>query len=327
MIELAIIGAGNVGTRHLQALAKLRRPSRVIVVDPSPAALALAATRFAEMPSGVTTMSYAQSLGAIDWRLDVAIVSTNADVRAQVVRELLSQTSVGALLLEKVLFTKPSDYSEIGRLLEKREVKAWVNCARRAWPFYRDLKERLKSGMIREVNVSGTDWGLGCNSIHMLDIGAWLSGSKGYAITTVNLDNDTRPSKRPGFIELTGAFSGVFKDGPVFHIAAWPARDGAGMPFMLQIIADDLVCIIREEERFAWIADKRSGWKWQEIPCDIVLQSDLTHLVVEEILDRNTAPLTVYEEAAALHGPMLAAFMNHLQARDAKTVILSCPIT
>ena len=327
MNRLAVIGAGNLGSRHLQALAKLKRPSEIVVVDPDQVALERAAARFAEMRGNARSVAYVRSISEIGGDLDIAIIATNADIRADVIRELLSQKHVRGLLLEKVLFTKPNDYADVARVLRRHSVKAWVNCARRAWPFYRQLRERLAASVVREVSVSGVEWGLGCNGIHMLDLVAWLCRSNSYTIDSARLDDATRPAKREGFIEFTGAFSGAFQNGTIFRIASWPAGPASGMPFLLQVVADDLVCIVREDEGRAWVADGRSDWEWQEIPFQVVLQSNLTHHVVEEILAEGTAPLTTYDDSAALHGPMLAAFIQHLQARSPAATIVECPIT
>src|SRR5262245_42311402 len=217
MTRLAIVGAGNLGSRHLQAIAKLTRPAEVTVIDPDQATLDLAAKRFDEVRSSKVSANYSRSLDALEHDIDVAIIATNADVRAQIVRELISLKHLGALLLEKVLFTKPGDYRDVAFLVRERSIKAWVNCARRAWPFYRRLHERLASSVVREVNVSGVDWGLGCNAIHMLDLAAWLSRSSSYTVDSVTLDNEIRPAKRRGFVEFTGALSGSFENGPVFR--------------------------------------------------------------------------------------------------------------
>ena len=50
MHQIAIIGAGQLGSRHLQGLAKLQLPCQVHVVDPSPKSLEVARQRFAETP-------------------------------------------------------------------------------------------------------------------------------------------------------------------------------------------------------------------------------------------------------------------------------------
>ena len=51
MHSIAIIGAGQLGSRHLQAIARLTMPARVYLVDPSDAARDVARQRFGEMPA------------------------------------------------------------------------------------------------------------------------------------------------------------------------------------------------------------------------------------------------------------------------------------
>ena len=41
--KVAVVGAGNIGSRHLQALVKFDQPLEIHVVDPSPDALGRAA--------------------------------------------------------------------------------------------------------------------------------------------------------------------------------------------------------------------------------------------------------------------------------------------
>ena len=49
MIHCAIIGAGQIGSRHLQALCKLESPARVALVDPSDESLQTASDRYIEV--------------------------------------------------------------------------------------------------------------------------------------------------------------------------------------------------------------------------------------------------------------------------------------
>ena len=51
MIHCAIIGAGQIGSRHLQALCQFEKPIRVDLVDPSDESLQTAQSRFEEVIS------------------------------------------------------------------------------------------------------------------------------------------------------------------------------------------------------------------------------------------------------------------------------------
>ena len=48
--RIAIIGAGQLGSRHLQGLTKIKQDIHITVIDPNPSALEIARQRFVEMP-------------------------------------------------------------------------------------------------------------------------------------------------------------------------------------------------------------------------------------------------------------------------------------
>ena len=145
MRNLVLIGAGQLGSRHLQALSKVNFPTKIEVVDPLPASLDVARSRFNEMPfnPNISGINFYSSLNDISKEIDLAIVATNADVRADVIRMLISSCNVKNLVLEKVLFQKVEDYVEILSLLEGDGINAWVNHPRRMFQFYKKLKQLL----------------------------------------------------------------------------------------------------------------------------------------------------------------------------------------
>ena len=58
--------------------------------------------------------------------------------------------------------------------------------------------------------------------------------------------------------------------------------------------------------------DATSGWKWREEKVSQIRQSNLTHLVVAEMIDHGRSVLPSYAESAALHLSMLEVFLRHL---------------
>ncbi len=91
MRTIAVIGAGQLGSRHLQAIAKIDIPVEVQVIDPSHESLNIAKERFDQIPlnPNVNRVSFSESLDDVHSEIDVCIVATNSDVRALVIKELL----------------------------------------------------------------------------------------------------------------------------------------------------------------------------------------------------------------------------------------------
>src|SRR5262249_20161570 len=98
--HILIVGAGAIGARHLQGLARIPRPLRVDVVGPSAGARERAAVLLAEV-GGLRGggAHYHADLSAVA-APDLAIVATNARERAGVVAEL-TRLGVRRFLLEK----------------------------------------------------------------------------------------------------------------------------------------------------------------------------------------------------------------------------------
>ncbi|MDA8226237.1 MAG: Gfo/Idh/MocA family oxidoreductase [Desulfitobacterium hafniense] len=325
MVKLAIIGAGQLGGRHLQALALIDRKARIQVVDTSPASLELAKARFCEVhgSGNVQDVELHKSINDLWDDLDLVIVATNANVRSMVVEELLHTKKTKYIILEKVLFQKLKDYTAIAELLKSKKVKSWVNCPKRIWPFYQQLKEKFKGVEKVEYNVSGSDLGIGCNAIHYIDNLAFLIGQDQFTFFNDQLDPDTISSKRAGFIEFTGTLQGITDKRSRISISSY---NGGDAPLIIQIKSEKVRCLIMEDQGRALVSEKENNWIWQEVNFTVPYQSQLTHIVVQEILDTEKCDLPDFNEAAKLHVPMLETLIKHLQ-KECSGEKEICPIT
>jgi hypothetical protein len=323
--RLALIGAGRLGSRHLQALAKSEHPFAIDVVDTSEESLRSAKERFLEITGNFDgkKIEYHESLANIHSELDLCIIATTSDMRARVTRELLRSKSVRNIIFEKVLFQSLSEYEEIAGLLKDLKINAWVNCTRRIYPFYKDLKSRFSPEDRMFLVASGGEWGLACNSIHLIDFMAFLSENLDYTLRTDALDHQVRESKRKGFIELTGTLRGYFSNGNelILHSSA-----GSNAPLLISIYRSDAEIIVDEEKGIARMSLESNGWNWEDIEFSVPYQSDLTHKVVEEIIKEGICGLTPFEESVKLHKPLLKALLEHLSSIRGE-VIDVCPIT
>jgi predicted dehydrogenase len=162
MKKIAIIGAGQLGSRHLQGLAKSNVEITIEVVEPFESSRQTAKLRFEEMPynNNIKRINFFENIQDLSSKLDIVIVATNADVRYEVVKELLEKKDVEYLILEKVLFQKIDDYHKVEKLLKETKTKCWVNHPRRMYPFYKSLKEKLLLCKNINFSVSGGAWDL-----------------------------------------------------------------------------------------------------------------------------------------------------------------------
>ncbi len=306
MKNICIIGAGEIGSRHLQALARVTTPLRIFVIDPQETSLKAAAGRYKEIPEAAPhRVTYEQAVPTHLPPLDIAIVATTSAHRRLAIESLLRQTSVSTFILEKLLFDRRDDYTAVAKLLEEHDSRACVNCMMRTIPFFRDLKKRTTDPRLTYI-VNRTDTNISTSAIHYLDHIAYLTGDTDFTVDTTFLDNTLVASKRKGFIDVTGSLRCTFKNGTVC-IFNRDAR--VECPPEIIIYDTDIHVLAKEAEGKALVAERKDGWRWKEEEAAIPFQSTMTTGVVEEILTRGTSPLVDFVDAVKLHIPLLDALL------------------
>lgn len=307
--NILLIGVGGIGSRHLQALSKLHNAATIYVVDPSEKSI-----QHAQEIVGKTEkeIHYAKSILEVPSEIYLTIVAVTSGIRRKVTEELLSAKLVKYIIFEKVLFTKIEDYTVIKKLLDEKKVTAWVDCTRREWDFYKVLKPAFKEAQSIELTVIGTNWGLGCNSIHELDLLSYLSASNDVATVDISgLDKNIIPSKRPGYVEFTGTLKGQLGHN------AFSFTSAANEVESIKIINSD-VCnaVIHEgtDTITATISKINHGIELSKENVTYPMQyiSCLTNLMVDKIIETGSCLLPSYEESMQLHLPLINAFLKKI---------------
>lgn len=323
--NILLIGAGQLGSRHLQGLAHINMPVSIEVIDPSEASLNTARVRFSEIAKNphVRDIRFNTTGNGEKNCIDLAVIATGADVRAGVVTALIAEKQVRNLILEKFLFQKESDFERVGALLHDRQVQAVVNCPRRVYQIYLKLKEIIFGDGPITFCVDGSNWGLGCNSVHFLDLFTFLTGD--YASIKVNdvlLDNTILQSKRPGFVEFTGSIRGTNSRGDRFKISS---RIEPGTPLHISIETRTWQIEIQETLRTAIFINKETGQEHQET-FTVPYQSQITGTIAQEMLMNGSFSLTPYKESVILHLQLLKTLLTHFNNVSGKQYEY-CPIT
>lgn len=305
--NICIIGAGNIGSRHLQALAKITAPLSIQVIDPSPNPLAIAKIRYEEIDNkSKHQITYLQNLNDIKGPVGIVIIATTSNVRSAIAKQLLNKTTVKYIIFEKILFDKANEYQEIKKLLAKNNVKAWVNCPRRMMPFYNSLLNTLKGTKIQYM-VSGSEWGLACNAIHYIDHMAYLTDCYDFEVDTTSLDQSIIESKRKGFLELTGTLFVYFQDGSFGIFTCYPTGNA---PQIMQVFSKAYRSLTLETENKSYISTPTSDWQWELQTTPIPYQSEMTNLVVSSLLNNGSCDLTPFDLSIKLHLKLLKPLLE-----------------
>ncbi|MEZ8943708.1 Gfo/Idh/MocA family oxidoreductase [Vibrio sp. 10N.247.311.12] len=301
--NLLIIGAGQLGSRHLQALAQLDDKFSIYVLDPSEQSLDVAKQRYQEVAQeaspGVTYVTDMESIAGLS--VEVAIVATNAAVRLGIVKQLVEKLTVKYLVLEKVLFQSIAQLIEAEKLLADAGVKTWVNCPRRQFPAYQALAQQYQGAKSVALEVTGSNWGLGCNAIHFIDLWNYLAGFSNYDLD-FQADVSVIDSKRSGYKELVGGLS-ARADQHKLCLRCDQTESGQVMVDISVVIDGEHIELSEREGAVRWL--EQDGETVKESPLQIFFQSQLSNKVVLDLINKQDCELTALATSNMLHEEFL----------------------
>jgi predicted dehydrogenase len=293
-----IIGAGQLGSRHLQGLVKYSGQLNIYVLDPFIESLKIAEEREKEIIHNHKII-YTQCWEILPIFFDVVIVATNANIRESIINQLLENHTVRFLILEKVLFQDLNAYERVHDLLVKHNVITYVNHPRRMFESYKGIKKSLSRKKQSVYQVVGGNWGLGCNALHLLDLFVYLSGKKLHDINVNSLDDELQESARNGFAEFTGTLSGHLVDESFFSITS---LKGVSSSITVTIFNDEQRFVIQEGGKpQIYELEKSNLFSCENYDFKVQFQSELTTNIVVEVLENNFCSLPTYDEARHTH--------------------------
>ena len=291
MINIVVIGLGNIGQRHLQSIYELSDKYSIYGVDLNAQLIEDLKRKY---PLGV----FSTEIEALPEEIEVAVIATDARVRRSVFEHLTSHSVVKNIVFEKVLFQTIRDYEIVYKRLEELQIKAWVNCARREWTTYKTIKSELMEPENMYVTVSGGEWGMACNAIHFLDLIEYLSNEEICDISISGLEMGVIESKRKGFYEFFGCIDGMAGRCKNFSIIC--LKDSV-LPIVVEITTNTRRYYIEEGNRVYRVSTKENRWKWIEDEFKMSFQSQMSARVIRSIIEEGTSNLPDYATSMRLH--------------------------
>lgn len=317
--EVAIVGAGQLGRRHLEGLLKSTHSLSIHVVDPSGLARQTVkeflALRDAKERS--PTRIY-ESFDLLPEELDIAIIATTANQRLHVMERLASHCNVTHLILEKFLFNDSSYYPRAERIINQNRIRAWVNTPRRHFDVYRKLRQQSKGRRLLQFIVDGGDWGICCNSIHFVDLIQFMTGNTEICHLDTRFDEGVLSSKRTGYVELTGQLQGEI-GGTQFTVRS---IRNSNKPVMITLYYEHVTVLISEAAGMLW----RIGENVYETETfHLPYQSEMTGTIADQLLSSGVCDLCPFADSVSAHLPLLNAFAQ--RAGEVSDAYVRCAIT
>jgi predicted dehydrogenase len=324
MNRIAIIGAGQIGSRHLQGLAPIALPIAIYVVDVSESALSTAKSRFEEVCSTgfKGEVHYLTQLSDLPHELDLVVIASSSRARKSIVKSILHH-KIHFLILEKFLFDNINDYEEVEAWLLAHQIQTWVNCPRRMCQFYQNLAKELV-GQTFQFTVNGNNWGLACNSVHFLDLFALLANDDNVALSHTHYQGIVA-SKRQDYIEFMGNIQGYSSTGSNFSFVCHDAPTSA--PFITLQTPRHIYLI--EEGRNGKCHKKmlQPNTEWEVLSIELKYQSEMSYEYAHALLTKGDCELATFAASSQYHQVLLNNFITYLRLQNKDNSIASCPIT
>lgn len=311
MKNIAIIGAGELGSRHLQALALSKEKLNIYVIDPQKSSLERSKTRFNEKDHFENKNLFLGDLTlALPPNLDFSIIATTSKPRLDALKYLFNQSKVKYLLLEKFLFPELDDYKIAQKLINKNNAKTYVNCTRRLFPIYQEIKKNISGNSPIRLVVNGVQWNLASNSIHFLDLFSFIASTNGIRINTEKMDKALLENKRKGHVEFSGTLSATTSNGHEMHLTS--LRSGI-IPTEIFIEADKYKYKINEFTNEIVLFSNGNIIRKEKF--HLYKQSELTHKILESLIEKNECDLVEFDQSAQHHMMLLNAFNEFFGCR------------
>lgn len=309
-MHFLVVGAGQLGSRHGQALARVPSASSITFVDPDKEALVEAKRRVREVSSALEVVAV-QKLTEPVHDPFLAVVATSSLPRPEALESVFEFCSPKHTLLEKLVATSIDRLNQLEALCEAFPTQTYVNCPMPFFDHYLELQcslETMHNKIPRiEYRVSSNSLGLVTNSIHYLDHFYRVTNKR--SIQKVEFDQESHlvESKRRGYSEVVGVMRAetVYGDNLVVEF-----RTNKNSPELRVEIEVGSTLHVFDEARNSWELYDESSSVWRK-PITTPKQSSLTNLSIERLLRGEKPNWSPFSESVELHKHLLAALTMH----------------
>lgn len=322
--RILIVGCGEIGSRHLQAVAALTDVGWIEVVDRAPTALSLGRERLRELPDPRTEVPI-HWLSSIDDATpggDLCIVATQSEGRCDLVQMLAQRLGYRTFLVEKLVGQSAHEVEELSAKARVGGWSVWVNCKLRAYQIHRTIKQRLDPGEPILFSVVGGNHGLAHNGIHAADLFAFYDDAAEIEPLGTHVDPIVHRTKRHAW-DLSGTLVGRTRKGSRFILSYAGDHDQQEVTLIATARARWLIDAF---QRSAFESASGEGWMWRPIPlAENMLISHMTKTFVTDILTTGRCALPTLEESLVAHRFILGELQPHF-SRLRGEELARCPV-
>lgn len=326
--RVMIIGCGNLGSRHLQAVASLEDVGEVCVVDISQESLDLGKKRLGEVMdlNRSIKFSWETSLDDVFQEADLCIVATLASQRPALVKEIAASKRCKKFLIEKIVAQSVIEYEGLLQFSDKFNLSVWVNCQSRSYKIHKYIKSLLNPQEPIFLHIVGGNRGLACVGLHYADLFVFFDNTEEISGSAMFIDETLHPSKRSKDIyELSGVLMGNSSRGSSLLISY--NKFDIGPDCLLLATPSRKFVIDQYNKLTVFESVASSGWEWKKIAIEEeYLVSKISRGFISSILCEDKCDLPTLSECFPAHKFILSSLLpyyNKLLGRESSR----CPVT
>ena len=320
--NIAVIGCGQLGRRHIQGLGLSLSDIQVHVYDVAMTSLDTCKSFVEDISDEIKNLAFSyyddiQELGAAVDNFDLVIVSSTASERPANLKVLSSAITAKAWLLEKPICQSPEELSDLMSLTKNMNI--WVNHFRRCIPWYQDLQSEHFNGQQLDITFQGPDIGIGCNVSHLIDLVNFLTGEVPVSTDVSGLADKWHDSKRQGFKEIDGQLVCQFSNGSTMRVVSDSQYDDLIIKGQFKEFGRSFLI----DENKGMVTIDGTSFETGKMP----FQSQLTGKVFDQISQQGRSDLTDFTTAADCYRSVIGGLLKHWQSTPEGKQDKTVPLT
>lgn len=301
--NILIIGAGNIGRRHAESICcekKIKNNYEVHIYDKNPKHYEELSAILSQREKHITP-KFCFNENEIPSEIFLIIFATDSRNRFDSVRRFFETKNARFCILEKFLFPREQEYFEVSKILNKNNVKAFVNCVPRCLKIFKNLNDLLKDQTIKNISVEGNSWNLASNGVHFIDLWCFLTNESNFWLDSFNVK--VQDSTRNNYKEIYGQICLSSNSGSISLINHNLQDD----KLMITISTAGSHVEINYIDKHLIFKNKSSNLE-EKVIFDIPFQSQLTAEYLNSIVSYGQLSLPDYQTSSVIHRNLLKAY-------------------
>ena len=315
MINIILIGCGNIGARHLQSLCQLNLSAEFHIVDPNFKNIQNAID-ISNSKNNRVIHSY-RNINELPNKIDLLIVATNSNIRYKIFKKLTKNYKPKFTILEKFLFQKKEDYLNANILINENNLNVWVNQNYTMQKSFIDAATHFLNSKRINMSVEGGNWGLCGNSVHYIDYFDYITDRNQNMHIKKSKFDEVIISKRKGFYEIIGEIEILTNSGSTLSLKT---RNNKRLEKTIINLNDEnknKVTIQHENNNI--LCEFNLNGNLFSKKSQISMQSELTSVIALCLLKDQNCTLPTFSTSMKHHLLVIDEFKNFFDLNDIDT--------